>query len=888
MSDIKSTAKTGFANEITLLLESGANGLTQAELARRLKISPGTISGWKKCFAAPEPKDFKLLISVLKEKFLVNEDTIAALSVAWRRFKGMPSKVRKNSPHAPTQTLVNLPPYWNIFFDWTERLPLISEILESGSPAPRVALFGLPGIGKTALARAYIEKYRNDYTLVAWINAREETSKQAAIADIGARLGWELSSSPRAACREVLGRLGEVPGNILLIYDDEKDKDTFREYQPPHESVRIIVTTNSQDWGAGTQPLSITEWTKDIGARYLVSRVPRLSHQSDAAAALSSTLYHLPLALEHAATYCEECKVDFVAYNESFKSLGLEILGDPDFVALDYQRAREVRHERTVAGTLELALRQASRSDGAETLLNYLSLLAVDPVPVSFFDKEAALFGKGAGSTPLSRTNKAIRALRQYSLVYDEQLPDPRNAEGIRTIRLHGLVRKIVAARMEDHERQQKSAHLIEAIIRAMPKEAYSDQNNWFEIRFYDPHARSLVHEETSMPAENTTAAIRLLNFLAEYRHGATNDYGAALKMFERALSLGASPEGQAGDEERQKAIAASHHGLAWVLATTAKYGLAMRHFIAALRSRLDVLGEDDADTAETLHRLGWLCVRRGHYRWAEAFLKKVLPIFDEMPDEAGVIKSAPLVTMGWLYQTWGDYEKAEHYASQVARIENRHGATNTVVSTSLYTLATIQSHLGSYEASEKNFTRALELRRKMYQAPHDDIANTLSGFGVLRTRQGRRDEAETCFEEAVLAYKTLGLTQHPRYASALAGRVELMLVRGLPEEAESLALESLAIREGIKSSGHTERAQSQWILSRAILAHAVISPERKAMAIDLLHRAIDTLERRVLPSHIWLKGAKETLASLDVPFPRSGAEAKSGRNARLTGKRGA
>ncbi len=734
------------------------------------------------------------------------------------------------------------------------------------------------------MARAYVEAYRNDYTLIAWINAREETSKQVAIADIGLRLGWELNPSPRLAHREVLDRLGEVAGNILLVFDDEKNEETFREYQPPHESIRIIITTNAQDWGAAAQPIPITEWTREIGARYLVSRVPRLSHQTDAAAVLSSTLYHLPLALEHAATYCEECKVDFIAYNESFKCLGLEILRDPDFVALDYQRTREERHERTVAGTLELALRQASRADGAEALLNYLSLLAVDPVPVSFFEEAEMLSRLGAVSASSSRANKAIKALRQYSLVYDERQPDPRNGQGVRTIRLHGLVRKIVAARLDDHEKREKVAQLIEAIIRVLPKEAYSDQRNWLDIRFYDPHARSLVYDENSFPTTHQSSFIKLLNFLAEYRHGATGAYDEALRMFERALSVRGKLAIQECDSGMQMAIAASHHGLGWLLTTAARYDEATHHFISALRLRRSVLGEDHEDTAETLHRLGWLCVRRGHYGWAEAFLEKVIPVFDSMPDQVSVTKAAPLVTMGWLYLTWGDYEKAEHYSSRAAQIDNMYGARNTVVAASVYTLATVQSHRGNYAAAEHNFTRALELRRSMYAEPNEDVANTLAGLGTLRIRQGRWDDAATCFAEALGTFEALGLSRHPRYAGALAGRAELMLMSGLPKEAEIVAGESLAIRESIKSSGHVEQAHSQWILARAIIAQDVLSPERKAKAVDLLHQAVNTLKRRVLPSHVWRQGAEKTLAALGASPAKSDAGTKAVRRKRPTG----
>jgi hypothetical protein len=53
-----------------------------------------------------------------------------------------------------------------------------------------VALHGLRGVGKTALAAAYADAHRNDYRATWWIRAQTQPTLRADLVALGVRLGW--------------------------------------------------------------------------------------------------------------------------------------------------------------------------------------------------------------------------------------------------------------------------------------------------------------------------------------------------------------------------------------------------------------------------------------------------------------------------------------------------------------------------------------------------------------------------------------------------------------------------------------------------------------------------------------------------------------------------
>jgi hypothetical protein len=74
-------------------------------------------------------------------------------------------------------------------------------------------------------------------------------------------------------------------------------------------------------------------------------------------------------------------------------------------------------------------------------------------------------------------------------------------------------------------------------------------------------------------------------------------------------------------------------------------------------------------------------------------------------------------------------------------------------------------------------------------------------------------------------------------------------------------AFRALAEVSLIAAGEDPDIAESRWTLARVLIAQG-----RTAEAEPLLRAAIAALEARVTPQHVWLKGARATLASLTGP----------------------
>jgi len=72
------------------------------------------------------------------------------------------------------------------------------------------------------------------------------------------------------------------------------------------------------------------------------------------------------------------------------------------------------------------------------------------------------------------------------------------------------------------------------------------------------------------------------------------------------------------------------------------------------------------------------------------------------------------------------------------------------------------------------------------------------------------------------------------------------------------VAREALSLRQQKLPADHPDIAQSRWTLARVLIAQG-----RTAEAAPLLRAAIAVLEGKVTPEHVWLKGARATMASL-------------------------
>jgi hypothetical protein len=161
------------------------------------------------------------------------------------------------------------------------------------------ALIGMPGAGKTEVARDYARRHGDEYQIAWWIDGTSAASVEAALRDLAAELGAAArpGADPLAPIADHLSR----SRRWLLIIDDATDPDTLRPYLPLSGHGDVIVTSRRRGWSRTGRHLDVSPFGPAEAAEFLATRLP--NEPADDLAGLAALLGHLPSALDAAADY---------------------------------------------------------------------------------------------------------------------------------------------------------------------------------------------------------------------------------------------------------------------------------------------------------------------------------------------------------------------------------------------------------------------------------------------------------------------------------------------------------------------------------------------------------------------------------------------------------
>jgi len=377
-----------------------------------------------------------------------------------------------------------------------------------------VTLHGPGGVGKSQAARRVAENHRADYSFVRWINADGvalETDWSGFAKDLG--FDGERVEEARA---DGLRRLAEERDGWLLIFDNAEDPDQIARYLPAGERGRVMITAQSDAWGAvRARTVPVWSWDDATGGAFLCERVPARAEDAAEARALSAELGGLPLALEQAAAYIEKRNWTFAKYQRHLPAAPLRLLdafgGNAEHIS--------------VWKTVELALtRLAETCPPAVELFELLAFLAPADIPVWLFREYAELLPERLREE--LDWEDALAALRQFSLV--------RAAEAER-FSAHRLTQRIVRARLGDRARgrAEQAAALVNA---GFP---YSKQRpeTWGRSRELLEHAAAVCGYAEELEIWEPTS--RLLNETGLFLLYILVDLPRALDLMRRALGMG-------------------------------------------------------------------------------------------------------------------------------------------------------------------------------------------------------------------------------------------------------------------------------------------------------------------------------------------------------------
>ena len=207
------------------------------------------------------------------------------------------------------------------------------------------------------------------------------------------------------------------------------------------------------------------------------------------------------------------------------------------------------------------------------------------------------------------------------------------------------------------------------------------------------------------------------------------------------------------------------------------------------------------------------------------------------------------------------DYQQelalASEYLSKAADLQKDLGLEEDFAST-LNNLAYLYYSQGRYDQAEPLFLQALELSKRLLGEDHPQVASNLNNLAGLYDSQGRYDQAEPLYLQALELSKRLLGEDHPQVAFSLNNLALLYHSQGRYDQAEPLLVQALELRKRLLGEDHPHVATS---LNN--LAGLYYSQGRYAEAEPLYLQALEILERVLGVNHPRTVTTRENLAVL-------------------------
>jgi tetratricopeptide (TPR) repeat protein len=658
---------------------------------------------------------------------------------------------------------------------------LITHVLNRLDETGRLALTGLPGVGKSYLARAIVS--RSSGSPVFWAAAGTPETLRRDFEEFARFLGLPASSlpDPSLVVPAVLHWL-EQTRHWLLVFDNVGDLSALDEFLPASGHGSILLTTRQRETASYGEPVEVPPLDETTAQRFLLERAQRIRHdqpldaatprEREAALALAREFGGLPLALDQAGAFLAGTPLSLAEYLTLYRREGR---------LLRERRSCPSPTHDTVHATYRVALdRVARESPDAAALLTPLSLLAPDAIPEEIFP--------AAASQPLE-WRKALACLERYSLL--------RHDPNAHLLSIHPVTQAVVRDTLTKSGQAQHARLLINQVARLSVRPA---PGNRLQTERLLPQQLALATWVEQGIASDAAAAWMVAcagNCLA-----ARSDYRAAARWLELALQLHQQIFGPLHLAVRQ-----SLNDLAIV------YQHIAPHKAEPLFERARALAEGSGDeraAAVLLTNTALTRAKLGRYRDAESAFEQALSVFRRTDGLRSDAVANVLYNLSSTLKELGRSAGARRAILRTLAIRLRlHGSDHPHTLDALNTLAVLKREANELQHAAALFEKILAKRQQQLDPRHLDVANSLANLGSVYIELNRLDDAEPLLLRALdICEERVGVI-HPNTASCCAALCELYTRRKLFARAEEFGWRALNARQQVLGRHHPDVAVS-------------------------------------------------------------------------------
>jgi eukaryotic-like serine/threonine-protein kinase len=351
--------------------------------------------------------------------------------------------------------------------------------------------------------------------------------------------------------------------------------------------------------------------------------------------------------------------------------------------------------------------------------------------------------------------------------------------------------KKIQAALIEAEKEKIKSEQVVEFMI-SMFRTGNPAQSRGSLLTANDLLKRGMeqaeaLSDQPEIQAEMFNVAGKVYRNLGEYQR--------ALPLIERALEIRSSLFSDAHPD-----LAKTHFNLATVLHDLGDYRRSYEHYKTASDLFRSIPGYESAEYATSLHNLA---VTR-HDQFAYDDIRKALQMRLELlgPEHPDVAES--YLALGNYYLQLNDYIKAENYFTKAHILVNQFDEQHTAQTLGIiHNIGNGLRVLGDYDQAQSVLQDALILYNSLYDGPHTHIAMVKKSLADVYRDKKDYPKAEDLYKKALAALHEATGDDHPLRRPILQSQASMYSEMGKHEKAEPLLREVLFLLESVLHEDH-------------------------------------------------------------------------------------
>ncbi|MCB1068276.1 MAG: hypothetical protein KDK56_08825 [Simkania sp.] len=335
-----------------------------------------------------------------------------------------------------------------------------------------MAISGLGGMGKTALALKYGNDYASYYQWVHFVQG-DITLGLLKLADAlhipqgnaQERLEWLKSR---------LDRLDDY----LLIFDGVDHPKAFEELENllPNRGKSLLLTSRMTEEARKLdfEVIRLTPFKPEEAVDYLLLATKNTDKEQ--AAVLAERLGYLPLALTHAAAYIRKKGFSFKKYLEEFEKYELKLFQD--------KRLSLKKDEKTILTTWKITMDTIENYHEcllAKEVLNFFSFLGQAPIPLEL--AENWFKQRFPNDSDLDLTD-ALGLLHDYSMIGNPV----KN-----TYDVHLVVQTVTNYHLSSSNRKKHIEYTFSTLMGSHSLYNIENPKTWNNFRIFFPHYDSFV-----------------------------------------------------------------------------------------------------------------------------------------------------------------------------------------------------------------------------------------------------------------------------------------------------------------------------------------------------------------------------------------------------------